>query len=96
MTLQEFIDSTTRTSPPANLSNVLQGLWYDQKGDWHKAHDLVDGASDEGAAWVHAYLHRKEGDVWNADYWYRRAGRSRPDVSLQDEWKELVQFFISR
>lgn len=68
-------------------------LWFDGKGDWEKAHDQVDQLSGKNAARVHAYLHRKEGDLWNADYWYSKADEKRPQVSLKAEWEELVLRF---
>ncbi len=88
--LNEFKASFTLTEPPANLSVYLKALWYDGKGDWTTAHEQVDSLNDAAACWVHAYLHRKEGDTWNADYWYRKANKKRPAVSLQDEWEEIV------
>ena len=69
----------------------LHALWLDGHGDWEKAHDQVDQLPGKSAARVHAYLHRKEGDQWNADYWYRRAGESRPNLTLDQEWEELVR-----
>lgn len=71
----------------------LHALWLDGKGLWEKAHDLIDQLPGKSAARVHAYLHRKEGDQWNADYWYRRAGESRPNLTLDQEWEELVRRF---
>ncbi len=82
--------------PPTNLSIQLESLWYDARGDWHKAHDLVNDLEDKQSAYVHAYLHRKEGDLWNADYWYRRAGQQRPDNTLEEEWEELVRIAFER
>jgi hypothetical protein len=79
--------------PDPAYSAELKALWYDGKGDWVKAHDQVDQLPGKPAARVHAYLHRKEGDQWNADYWYRRAGESRPRLSLEEEWEELVRRF---
>ncbi|MBS1529753.1 MAG: hypothetical protein JSU01_05570 [Bacteroidetes bacterium] len=93
-TLTEFKDSLNLTQPPGELSVQLKSLWYDGKGDWHKAHAQVDQLADLQSAWVHAYLHRKEGDIWNADYWYRRAGKTRPDLSLEEEWEQLVLEFL--
>lgn len=78
-----------------NLSPELKALWYDGKGNWKMAHDQVDQLSGKSAARVHAYLHRKEGDLWNADYWYSKAGEKRPLVSLEEEWQELVSRFLS-
>jgi hypothetical protein len=80
--------------PDPSYSAELKALWYDGKGDWTKAHDQVDQLPGKSAARVHAYLHRKEGDQWNADYWYRRAGESRPNLSLEEEWEELVGRFL--
>jgi hypothetical protein len=71
----------------------LMALWHDGKGQWEKAHDQVDQLSGKSAARIHAYLHRKEGDLWNADYWYRKAGEPRPNASLEEEWEELLGRF---
>jgi hypothetical protein len=90
MTLSEFTSLLNEQNPPKGLSSQLEALWYDGKGDWKSAHDLADGPSDKLSARVHAYLHRKEGDIWNADYWYRRSGEQRPDISLEDEWEVLA------
>lgn len=79
---------------PANLPVHLQALWHDGKGDWKKAHDLIDQLADRQSAHLHAYLHRKEGDIWNSDYWYNRAGQKRPAGSLEQEWEELVKLFL--
>jgi hypothetical protein len=76
--------------PPDNLSVYLKALWYDGKGDWNTAHNQVDDLEDQTSCWVHAYLHRKEGDIWNADYWYRKANKIRPSMSLDDEWQQIV------
>ena len=70
-----------------------QALKLDQNGDWQGAHDLVDQLQNKDAAWVHAYLHRKEGDQWNADYWYRRAGKPSFNGSLEEEWQQLWEAF---
>ncbi|MDW7692753.1 hypothetical protein R9C00_11535 [Flammeovirgaceae bacterium SG7u.111] len=92
MTLSEFKDSLAESKPPTGLSVALEALWWDGKGDWHKAHDYTNdpGAGTNGD-WVHAYLHRKEGDEWNASYWYSRAGKSKPVVSLEEEWETMVE-----
>jgi hypothetical protein len=90
---QLFLDSLLADTPPAHLSPILKSLWFDAKGDWQRAHDLVDQLGGQDAAWVHAYLHRKEGDIWNSDYWYARAKKVRPDVTLEVEWESLVNHF---
>ncbi|GGC75032.1 hypothetical protein GCM10011387_30930 [Pedobacter quisquiliarum] len=95
MNLQEFKSTLSSGEMPENLSVYLQALWYDGRGDWKAAHDLIDQRSDKRSAHLHAYLHRKEGDIWNADYWYNRAGEKRPAVSLEQEWEQLVQGFLA-
>ena len=89
-----FADSIAEPHPPAGLSLALQALWWDAKGDWDKAHDCAQAREDAAGNHVHAYLHRKEGDPPNAAYWYRRAGAAMPTVSLDEEWRELVQRFL--
>lgn len=90
MTLESFKESLSAAVPPDAASPYLKALWHDAKGDWHKAHELIQDINDEKAAWIHAYLHRKEGDFSNARYWYTRAGKSVPPHSLQREWEEIV------
>lgn len=90
-----FKNTTVSGQMPEQLSMPLQALWHDGKGDWKTAHDLIDHMDDEAAAHVHAYLHRKEGDLWNAAYWYKRAGKPVPDQSLEEEWEDLVQLYLS-
>lgn len=94
MTFNEFKQSVSQAQPPGGLNIYLQAMWYDAKGDWHKAHALVDHLDDETACRVHAYLHRKEGDQWNAGYWYKRAGAKQPSVSLDEEWEMVTQAFL--
>jgi hypothetical protein len=90
MNQQQFRDSLLHDSPPRELSHALSGLWWDAKGDWTKAHESAQ--QDEGAAgaWVHAYLHRKEGDSSNAAYWYQRAGKGVMKGSLEEEWNQIA------
>lgn len=88
--LSEFRASIALAEPPAELPAPLAALWWDAKGDWARAHGLVDDLdTGEGMA-VHAYLHRKEGVEWNADYWYSRAGRKFHRPTLEAEWEALV------
>jgi hypothetical protein len=94
MTLDEFKTSVTGTTPPARSSTLLQALWHDAKGDWEKAHALAQSVEDADGAWVHAYLHRKEGDSSNASYWYNRAGRSFSRTSLQAEWDDIARYLL--
>ena len=90
MNLQAFRDSLLSKDPPAQLGSALAGLWWDARGDWTKAHESAQ--RDEGAAgeWVHAYLHRKEGDSTNAAYWYKRAGKPVAQGSFESEWNEIT------
>jgi hypothetical protein len=76
------------------LSPAAQALWWDAKGDWNRAHQCAQQQDDPSGAWVHAYLHRKEGDAANAAYWYRRAGRAPASHSLDEEWDEIVGALI--
>ncbi len=89
MNIQSFRDSVSAEHPPAGLSGPLQGLWHAAKGDWKRAHELVQDDDSAEAAWVHAYLHRVEGDPGNAGYWYRRAGKPTFTGSLDDEWTAI-------
>jgi len=93
-TLNEFKETLSLEQPETELSVQLRSLWYDAKGDWHYAHAQVDQLNDQNSALVHAYLHRKEGDIWNADYWYRKAKAIRPNASLEEEWEQLVLKYL--
>lgn len=90
MTVEEFQKSLAGIQVPPSLSPSLEALWYDGKGDWETAHTIIQDMNDKTAARIHAYLHRKEGDIANAAYWYRRAGQEMPDLSLADEWKQIA------
>ena len=95
MNYHEFIDSLGQGECPRPLDPHLQALWYDARGDWDTAHEIVQNMGDAPAARVHAYLHRKEGDDWNSRYWHRRAGTVYPDdMSLEEEWQFLVGLFV--
>jgi hypothetical protein len=69
---------------------LLRALWWDARGDWNRAHIIAQEVDDASGAWVHAYLHRKEGDLTNAEYWYRRAGKDAARDSLDAEWKRIA------
>jgi hypothetical protein len=94
MTDDEFRASLPHMTPPAGLSPAMEALWYAAKGDWNKAHDITQPGGPE-LDWVHAYLHRVEGDLSNAGYWYRRAGKPVADVPLDEEWAALVRTFLA-
>jgi len=95
MTFDEFIQSIENERPSSQLSEALNSLWWDKKDDWDTAHSIAQEIPTEQGSAVHAYLHRKEGVLWNADYWYSRAGRVRPDISLEEEWKLLVEEMLA-
>lgn len=94
MDLAAFRATTRETEPAYGLSLALQALWWDAKGDWDRAHRVaMEDKSAEGSA-VHAYLHRKEGDLSNAGYWYNRAGKPPADGALEAEWEALAQALL--
>jgi hypothetical protein len=94
MNVSSFKESLSQGQPPETTSVYLNALWYDAKGEWDKAHGLIQDVEDKNASWIHAYLHRKEGDTGNADYWYSRAAKKRPLVSLNEEWEDIVSALI--
>jgi len=91
MTLEEYLKSLDNDRPPPQQSETLTSLWWDKKGDWDRAHSIAQEIPTVQGSAVHAYLHREEGVLWNADYWYSRAGRKRPDIPLEQEWQRLVK-----
>lgn len=95
MDLTGFKATFSATQPPEGLPVALQALWKAYKDDWTGAHALVENDPGEYAAWVHAYLHRVEGDEWNAGYWYRRAGQAIPQQSLEEEWKTITEQLLA-
>jgi TPR repeat protein len=94
MQLPTFKQSIKDAVPPANITVYLLAMWYDANDNWDKAHTIVDSLDDATACWVHAYLHRKEGDLGNADYWYRKAAKKRPEYSLNEEWEAIVKGLV--
>ena len=97
MSFADFLQSIAADAqPPKELGDALAALWQDQRGQWDAAHALArDDAGKEGS-WVHAYLHRKEGDQANAAYWYRLAGRPVASGSLAAEWEQIVRALLGR
>ena len=91
MTLDEFRESLTAAKPPAGLTLPLEGLWWDGKGDWRRAHESAQQDEGRDGSWVHAYLHRKEGDQGNAGYWYTRAGKPVCRDPLHEEWNSIAR-----
>jgi hypothetical protein len=91
---QEFVQSLERDKPPVTTNQLLSALWQDAKGNWSSAHSIAQEVDGPMGYRVHAYLHRKEGDLSNAGYWYNRAGKARPDVDTKTEWEQLVRALI--
>lgn len=94
MTVDDFQRSLTATEPPAELTHALAGLWWDGKGDWRRAHESAQQDEGSDGSWVHAYLHRKEGDQSNAEYWYGRAGKPVCREALDVEWLGIVKALL--
>lgn len=95
MGIIEFTKSLSTDNPPQNISILAKALWFDGKGNWQKAHEIAQ--TEEGNYIydrIHAYLHRKECDIFNAKYWYRRINLDFPKISLEEEWEELVEEYI--
>ncbi len=95
MTFDDFRESLARDGPPRALDHALTALWWDAKGDWRTAHESAQQDESPRAAWVHAYLHRKEGDLSNASYWYGRAGKGLAQSSLEHEWREITKALLA-
>ncbi|MGC1241786.1 MAG: hypothetical protein WA874_09360 [Chryseosolibacter sp.] len=94
MTLEAFKSSLSQPHPPQGLSNLLQAMWHEGKNDWEQAHNIAQDIQSSEGSWIHAYLHRKEGDQGNAAYWYHRAGKPLPRVPLDQEWEQIVSAFL--
>lgn len=94
MSPADFIATLSGAAPASGLAAPLAGLWWAAKGNWDEAHRIVQDNTGRDAAWVHAYLHRVEGDLGNAGYWYRQAGRPVATDSLESEWQRIVSALI--
>jgi len=94
MDLAAFKQSLDQTEPPEGAGRALVALWHAARGDWDEAHRLAQAQKDRDGDWVHAYLHRVEGDEGNAGYWYRRAGRPHATGPLNAEWDEIVSALL--
>ncbi len=91
MNFEAFRQSLKQSAPPPDAAPLLQALWHEARGDWNRAHEITQDIDDRPAARLHAYLHRKEGDLSNAGYWYRRAGAKTHEGTLESEWEALVR-----
>ena len=92
--MSDFRASQSGTAPATSLEPPLAALWWAAKGEWDKAHTIVMNEETANAAWVHAYLHRVEGDRGNAGYWYRQAGQPVAKDSLEAEWERIVSALL--
>ena len=93
MTLDDFRATLADTAAPA-VAPLLRALWHDARGNWGEAHQIAQEVDSPDGAWVHAYLHRKEGDIDNARYWYRRAGRPESSDPLEAEWTRIAEALL--
>ena len=93
MTFDEFKATLSEDSPPTSVSLPLQAMWFAGKGEWDKSHDICQESNQE-LDWVHAWLHRQEGDLSNAGYWYRRANQTMSESTLEEEWDEIAQALL--
>lgn len=94
MTLSDFQKSLSDPQPPSGLSVPLRGLWYAAKGEWDKAHKTVQDENSPESAWVHAHLHKQEGDISNAGYWYAKSPRNTSRLTLEEEWKQIADTLL--
>lgn len=94
MDFQGFTASLDAAAPPPGMGRALEALWHEAKGEWDRAHRLAQVEDTADGAWVHAYLHRVEGDASNAAYWYRRAERPVSDLPMTEEWAAIVEALL--
>ncbi len=94
MTFSEFNETIEDINPPETLSPLLTALWHDAKGNWEAAHNLAQDVHSKDGSWLHAYLHRKEGDFGNASYWYQRADKPVCKKSLDEEWEDITKALL--
>ena len=95
MELTQFEKSLERATPPAGVSRAVEALWHERHGDWDRAHQIAQEIKSADGAWVHAYLHRREGDQSNAAYWYERAQKPEMHGDLDDEWRAIVEALLT-
>ena len=96
MTFERFKNSLNDDAPPSGITDAVRALWVDAKGDWDHAHRIAQEIPNPTGSWVHAYLHRKEGDLGNARYWYHRAGRPESRTTLEQEWESIVRALLGQ
>ncbi len=91
----EFLMNLSSEAPPIGWSLALKALWFDAKGNWDASHGIAQNMHNDVGSWIHGYLHRKEGDEFNAGYWYRRAHKPIPKISTNKELREIVEYILS-
>jgi hypothetical protein len=96
ISFEEYLELKDSGNIPDDIPLLLQALLLDASGDWDSAHRIAQNDPSPDGSWVHAYLHREEGDLGNAGYWYRNAGRSMPDMTLEEEWEYIALALIKR
>lgn len=96
ISLEDFKNSLSAATPPTDIRDLLLALWRDARQEWDRAHQIVQNLEGADAAWIHAYLHRKEGDLGNARYWYARAGRQPCNDPLEQEWEQIVRTLLDK
>ncbi|MEN8156718.1 MAG: hypothetical protein ABFS10_07195 [Bacteroidota bacterium] len=96
ISFEEFLKMKDAGSAPEDIPPLLQALLLDAAGDWESAHRIAQGEAHNDGSWVHAYLHRKEGDIGNAGYWYKNAGKSKPELSLDEEWEYIALALLKK
>ena len=96
ITFEEFLNLKDSGSVPEDIPSLLQALLLDAAGDWESAHSLAQNDPGKDGSWVHAYLHRVEGDTSNAGYWYKRAGKRFPELSLLEEWEYIAMALLKK
>jgi len=94
MSFDGFLESVAAGTPPAGAGPAVLALWHDARGEWDKAHELAQADGGRDGDWVHAYLHRKEGDEMNAGYWYARAGKAAATGELRAEWEAIARVLL--
>ena len=95
-TYTEFQETLSLAAPPKDWPEALKAMWFDSTGDWESSHNIAQDMHTKLGSWMHAYLHRKEGDKFNAGYWYRQAGEKYPTTTLEEELQELVEFILEK
>lgn len=96
ISIEEFLSWKSAGTVPEDIPPLLQSLLLDAAGDWDHAHQIAQSDSSVDGSWVHAYLHRMEGDLGNATYWYRSAGKKMPDMSLEEEWEYIAMALLNK